>query len=180
MHSTPRPGWCASTCYRAIGQQHKFEGLALEYAQQFGWSAPQWYSLPKLVAEAASNDERPSRSRIDGQVGWVCPETLDTDGVARLSSQTLQMPLPWVFDWSALKNIDAEACAHLSELFRYWIPQQLDMRWLGRRQVARAAARRRADRRARRRPGVLATCAWTHCAWRTGRISSTRPRSTTA
>jgi hypothetical protein len=117
--------------YRAIGQQHKFEGLALDYAQQFGWSAPQWYSLPKLVAEAASNEERPSRSRIDGQVGWVCPETLDTDGVARLSSQTLQMPLPWVFDWSALKNIDAEACAHLSELFRYWIPQQLDMRWLG-------------------------------------------------
>jgi hypothetical protein len=117
--------------YRAVGQQHKFEGLALDYAQQFGWSAPQWYSLPKLVAEAASNEERPSRSRIDGQVGWVCPETLDTDGVARLSSQTLQMPLPWVFDWSALKNIDAEACAHLSELFRYWIPQQLDMRWLG-------------------------------------------------
>ena len=117
--------------YRAIGQQPKFEGLALDYAQQFGWSAPQWYSLPKLVAEAASSDERPSRSRIDGQVGWVCPETLDTDGVARLSSQTLQMPLPWVFDWSALKHIDAEACAHLSELFRYWIPQQLDMRWLG-------------------------------------------------
>jgi hypothetical protein len=116
--------------YRAIGQQQKFEGLALEYAQQFGWSAPQWFSLPKLVAEAAGNDERPARSRIDGQVGWVCPETLDTDGVARLSSQTLQMPLPWVFDWSALRNIDAEACAHLSELFRYWIPQQLDMRWL--------------------------------------------------
>ncbi len=117
--------------YRAIGQQQKFEGLALEYAQQFGWSAPQWYSLPKLVAEAASSEKRPARSHIDGQVGWVCPEMLDTDGVARLSSQTLQMPLPWVFDWSALKNIDAEACAHLSELFRYWIPQQLDMRWLG-------------------------------------------------
>ena len=117
--------------YRAIGQQHKFESLALDYAQQFGWSAPQWFSLPKLVAEAASSDERPARSHIDGQVGWVCPAVLDADGVARLSSQTLQMPLPWVFDWSGLKNIDAEACARLSELFRYWIPQQLDMRWLG-------------------------------------------------
>jgi len=117
--------------YRAIGQQQKFEGLALEYAQQFGWSAPQWFSLPKLVAEAAASDERPQRSRIDGQVGWVCPAKLDTDGVARLSSQTLQMPLPWVFDWSALEQIDVEACANLSELFRYWIPQQLDMRWIG-------------------------------------------------
>jgi len=116
--------------YRAIGQQHKFESLALDYAQQFGWSAPQWYSLPKLVAEAASNEERPARSRIDGQVGWVCPAVLDADGVGRLSSQTLQMPLPWVFDWSALKHVDAEACARLSELFRSWIPQELDMRWL--------------------------------------------------
>ena len=115
--------------YRAIGQQGKFEGLALDYAQQFGWSAPQWYSMPKLVAEAAS-DERPSNSRIDSQVGWVCPDFVDADVVAKLSSLTLQMPLPWVFDWSALKGIDAEACARLSDLFRNWIPQKLDMRWL--------------------------------------------------
>ena len=116
--------------YRAIGQQHKFESLALDYAQQFGWSAPQWFSMPKLVAEAASED-RPRRSRIDGQVGWVSPDHIDADAVARLASVTLQMPLPWVFDWSALRGIDAEACARLSELFRNWIPQDLDMRWLG-------------------------------------------------
>ena len=116
--------------YRAIGQQHRFEGLAVEYAQQFGWSAPQWYSLPKLVAETPGAEERTARSRIEGQVGWICPATLDADGVARLSSQALQMPLPWVFDWSALEQIDAEACARLSELFRHWIPQPLDMRWV--------------------------------------------------
>ena len=119
--------------YRAIGQQHKFESLALDYAQAFGWSAPQWFSMPRMVAEAAeAAAERPARSaRLDGQVGWVCPDYLDADSVAKLASQTLQMPLPWVFDWSALKGIDAEACARLSELFRSWIPQKLDMRWLG-------------------------------------------------
>ncbi len=116
--------------YRAIGQQHKFESLALDYAQQFGWSAPHWFSLPKLVAEAASAD-RPHRPRIDGQVGWVSPEHIDADAVAKLVSLSLQMPLPWVFDWSALRSIDAEACARLSELFRHWIGQDLDMRWLG-------------------------------------------------
>lgn len=116
--------------YRAIGQQHKFESLALDYAQQFGWSAPQWFSLPKLVAEAAS-EERPRNKRIEGQVGWTSPEYVDADAVAKLASVSLQMPLPWVFDWSALKSVDAEACARLSELFRGWIPQDLDMRWLG-------------------------------------------------
>jgi hypothetical protein len=118
--------------YRAIGQQHKFEGLALDYAQAFGWSAPQWFSMPRMVAEAAeASTERAPRSRVDGQVGWVCPEYLDAEGVAKLASQTLQMPLPWVFDWSALKGLDVEACARLSELFRSWMPQKLDLRWLG-------------------------------------------------
>ena len=115
--------------YRATGQQHKFESLALDYAQQFGWSAPQWFSMPKLVAEAAS-EERPSSARVEGQVGWVCPTYLDADGVAKLASLALQMPLPWVFDWAALQTIDAEASGRLSELFRSWIPQDLDMRWL--------------------------------------------------
>ena len=114
--------------YRATGQQNKFESLALDYAQQFGWSAPQWFSMPKMVAEAAS-EERPSGSRAEGQVGWVCPQYLDADGVAKLASVSLQMPLPWVFDWGALQTLDAEACGRLSELFRSWIPQDLDMRW---------------------------------------------------
>ncbi|HEY0855953.1 MAG TPA: hypothetical protein VGE16_02790 [Albitalea sp.] len=116
--------------YRAIGQHAKFESLALDYARQFGWSAPQWFSMPKLVADAAKAEERPRATRIDGHVGWVCPEVVDSDSVAKLRSQTLQMPLPWVFDWGALRSIDPEACARMSELFRTWIGQKLDMRWL--------------------------------------------------
>ena len=115
--------------YRAIGERLKFESLAIDYAQQFGWSAPQWFSLPQLVAEAAS-DERPQRSRIDTQVGWVCPAAVDADVVARLRTQTLQMPLPWVLDWSAIASIDVEGCARLAELFRHWANETLEMRWL--------------------------------------------------
>jgi hypothetical protein len=121
--------------YRATGQQQRFESLAMDYAQQFGWSAPQWYSLPKLVADAVA-EERPrpqggsSSSHIMGEVGWVCPEILDIDAVARLRSQTLQMPLPWIFDWAALRSVDAEAAMQLSMLFRLWAGQALEMRWI--------------------------------------------------
>ena len=117
--------------YRATGQQQRFESLALEYAQQFGWSAPQWYSLPKLVADALA--EEPLATNSDstvGDVGWICPELLDIEAVARLRSQTLQMPLPWVFDWSLLRGVDAEAAMQLSTLFRLWSGQALEMRWL--------------------------------------------------
>ena len=121
--------------YRATGQQQRFETLASDYAHQFGWSAPQWFSLPKLVsdavADAASADRSSASSAaISGEVGWVCPELLDIDAVARLRSQTLQMPLPWVFDWAALRSIDAEAATQLSSLFRHWAKQQLEMRWM--------------------------------------------------
>ena len=115
--------------YRATGQQHKFEGFALEYAQQFGWSAPQWFSLPKLVAEAAQED-KPRAQRSPGEIGWICPELLDIDAVAKLRSTTLQLPLPWVFDWSALRSVEPEAATHFSALLREWADEPLDMRWL--------------------------------------------------
>jgi hypothetical protein len=115
--------------YRATGQQPKFESLALDYAQQFGWSAPQWFSLPKLVAESAQQD-KPAQRRSAGEIGWICPAVLDIDGVAKLRSTTLQLPLPWVFDWSALTTIEPEAATHLSDLFRLWSGEALDMRWL--------------------------------------------------
>jgi ABC-type transporter Mla MlaB component len=85
--------------------------------------------MPRLVAEAAG-EERRSPARVAGEVGWVCPEHLDAEGVAELASLALQMPLPWVFDWGSLKVIDVEACARLSELFRNWMAQDLDLRWL--------------------------------------------------
>ena len=118
--------------YRATGQQQRFESLAVEYAQQFGWSAPQWYSLPKLVADALAeepvvNSVVPTRDH--GDVGWQAPEHLDIEAVARLRSQTLQMPLPWVFDWQNLRRIDAEAATQLSALFRVWAGQPLELRW---------------------------------------------------
>jgi hypothetical protein len=128
--------------YRATGQQNKFEALAMEYANAFGWSAPQWFSLPKQVAEAAAAaaEERPLAARASGDIGWVCPEVLDTDAVARLRSATLQLPLPWVFDWSSLRRVDAEAASQLSMLFRQWAGQALEMRWLSGDQLFAALA----------------------------------------
>jgi hypothetical protein len=115
--------------YRATGQQPKFESLALDYAQQFGWSAPQWFSLPRLVAESAAQD-KPAQRRSAGEIGWICPEVLDIEAVAKLRSTTLQLPLPWVFDWSAIKSVEPEAATHLADLFRLWSGEPLDMRWL--------------------------------------------------
>ena len=120
--------------FRATGQQAKFEALANDYATRFGWSSPQWFSLPKLVAEAAAEEQqrtavRPS-ARAAGDIGWVCPQVLDNEAVAELRSQALQLPLPWVFDWSQLQRVEPEAASQLSQLFRHWAAENIEMRWL--------------------------------------------------
>ncbi len=116
--------------YRATGQQVKFEALSLDYAHLFGRSSPQWYSLPKRLADATA-DARPDTRGVKGDVGWISPAQLDVDAVAKLRSVTLQLPLPWVLDWSALERVDVEAAGQLQALFRQWAPQIIDMRWLG-------------------------------------------------
>ena len=116
--------------YRAVGQQAPFESLALDYVQRFGWSAPQWFSIPQLVA--AEGGIHPALApRVDRSIGWAAPPHLDAAGVAQLRAKTLQMPMPWVFDWSTMRSLDPEACHDLGLLLRHWASQDLQMRWIG-------------------------------------------------
>jgi hypothetical protein len=122
--------------YRAIGQQTKFESLALDYTQCFGWSPPQWYSLPRLVADAVASErarptQRGGNSQFDGTVGWVAPDFIDADAVSQLRSQLLQMPLPWVLDWRNTRHIDAQAASALHRLLKDWANEPIEMCWLG-------------------------------------------------
>jgi hypothetical protein len=123
--------------YRATGQQAKFESLAMDYVQRLGWSPPQWFSLPKQVAEAAAAGEKkrggaaPRPGRSDATIGWIAPSSIDVDTVAGLRSQLLQMPLPWVLDWRAARAIDPEACTSLTHLLRDWGDEPIEMRWIG-------------------------------------------------
>ena len=115
--------------YRATGQQQGFESLALRFAEQIGRSPPQWYSLPKLLSDASTAKSATGTNDI-GQVGWVCPPRLDTDSLSLLGSQLLQLPQPWVLDWTQLKRIEPAAAAGLRKLFHQWAAQPVQMRWL--------------------------------------------------
>ncbi|MDL5031457.1 hypothetical protein QRD43_06010 [Pelomonas sp. APW6] len=114
--------------YRATGQQSKFEALALEYAQQFGLSAPQWFSMPKMVAEQQRKVRPPKGS--PGAVCWSSPAYLDADAVQQMRARCESSPMPWVLDWKDLQQLDTEGCARLQTVFKDWSRQVLDIRWL--------------------------------------------------
>jgi hypothetical protein len=116
--------------YRATGAQGKFEVLAVEYAQQFGLSAPQWFSMPKLVAETTRQSNRSPMAKA-GQVSWTAPATLTADEVAVLQRRSETLPMPWVFDWGAVDDVEIEAAIQLRQLMRHWAQQQVDQRWVG-------------------------------------------------
>ena len=116
--------------YRATGSQGKFEALAVEYAQQFGLSAPQWFSMPKLVAESTRQSNRSPMAKA-GQVSWTAPAALRAEDVAVLQKRSETLPMPWVFDWGNVDDVEIDAAIQLRQLLRYWAEQQVDQRWLG-------------------------------------------------
>lgn len=117
--------------FRATGQHNPFDNLSLDFSQHFQRSAPQWFSLPRLVADATTSTASRQRDGGPVAVGWVCPGTLDAEAVVQLSSQTMQLPKPWVLDWSVLQVIDADGASRLRALFRQWASMDVEMRWIG-------------------------------------------------
>jgi hypothetical protein len=139
--------------YRALDLPQKFDHLAVSFAQKFGISAPQWYSIPQRVAHFLARQSRageaedvteplpsdpgpatePMRMEIDAQAleGWVAPPTLDQDTLAQLRIEVLQMPRPWIMDWSHVTHVTAEGAAQLGLLMRAWAREAHEMIWSG-------------------------------------------------
>lgn len=114
--------------YRAIGQQAKFEAITMEYVERFHRSAPQWFSLPRQLADATKKPAEAGKPK--GGIGWVCPPNLDGDAVSRLDALSMQLPSPWVMDWTALTSIDVEGASRLQKLFVGWSKQPLSLEWI--------------------------------------------------
>jgi hypothetical protein len=116
--------------YRATGQQAPFEALALEYVHQFGLSAPQWFSIPRLVAEGRKLEKKAPAPKPSG-VTWTAPERLDHDTVGLLHKRCTTAPMPWVLDWQDLVSIEPDGLVPLTDLLRAWARDNVEMRWLG-------------------------------------------------
>lgn len=135
--------------YRALDLPQQFDNLAVTFAQKFGLSAPQWYSLPAKVArflaqqkpaEAARKPETSDSAAPSGGEtsaapsgpahGWIAPEDIDGEAVAQLRTEILQLPRPWVMDWSKVRNLTPEGADHLGQLIRQWAREAIELHWL--------------------------------------------------
>jgi ABC-type transporter Mla MlaB component len=116
--------------YRAIGQQDRFENAAIDFAGRFGRSAPQWFSLPEMVALMQAPAAAAAESSAQA-ANWTCPATLGTQTVVAMNAALAKAPQPWRLNWSKLNTIDDAAVDPLTKLFTQWATQSVQLRFIG-------------------------------------------------
>ncbi|MDB5869317.1 MAG: hypothetical protein JWP96_1649 [Polaromonas sp.] len=117
--------------YRATGEQEKFEAAALEFAERFSRSAPQWFSLPDMVKALVKPVDKPTHGTHPTAADWVCPSTLGIQSIGTLNAAIARTAMPWRLDWSNLKTIEAGALEPLYKVFSGWASQPVQLRFLG-------------------------------------------------
>ena len=114
--------------YRATGAQDKFEVAAIEFAERFGRSAPQWFSLPDMVTALI----KPIDKVVHGNAAnWICASVLGVQTVGALNAAIARAAMPWRLDWSNLKTIDTAALDPLYKVFSAWASQPVQLRFMG-------------------------------------------------
>ncbi|WP_309682841.1 STAS domain-containing protein [Polaromonas sp.] len=116
--------------YRATAQQDKFEVAALQFAERFNRSAPQWFSMPDMVKLLIEPTDKVGDAGNGPVADWACPSSLGIQSVAALKAALVKAPLPWRLDWSKLKTIEAAAVDSLIQVFAGWANEAVQLRFI--------------------------------------------------
>lgn len=115
--------------YRATGQLASFESYAVDFANRFSRSAPQWFDMPKMVGQLSG--KRPKPAATSDQAIWVCDPLIDSHAVGTLQRVLSDARLPWTLDWSRVESIDVKAARGLLGMFTLWGDQDVMLRFVG-------------------------------------------------
>jgi ABC-type transporter Mla MlaB component len=112
--------------YRATGDQHKFESLALDYADRFGQSSPTWLSLPALASAATPASATP----VDRKLTWKSPRVIGPHDIKDLAAAVKHGSQPHIIDWGGLQEIGVAAIAPMTDEFARWADTEADFKFL--------------------------------------------------
>jgi ABC-type transporter Mla MlaB component len=118
--------------YRSTNNRPTFEAAALDFAQRFGKSPPEWYVCVTPVVAAAPSTLGPSSTLSGERVGdWVCPADLDLPAVQVLQALKTKSGKTLVVDWNRLSALTLEAAQTLNLVFLKWINSNIELRFDG-------------------------------------------------
>lgn len=117
--------------YRACGVQDRYDGYAIEFANRFGRSAPQWRQLAPQPGPAAPSGGMAGSGGSGAMPHWRSPARLDAQALAVLQATLARQPQPWRLAWDALDHIESQAVESLHRLFSQWCEQPLTLEFTG-------------------------------------------------
>jgi len=123
--------------YRATGMADRFESQAIDFANRFSRSAPQWVSLP---AEASARVAKPDAVSAQAQANWTAEADVDGHKVTIMARMLERVAPPWVLDWSDLQSIQPTAVIRLARMFSAWAESNLELRFVGSEQLLHVLA----------------------------------------
>lgn len=118
--------------YRATDQATSFEEVAIDYAQRFGRSPPEWFSVPDRLRRVSAPTTALATTASDSlsAAGWECPAELTLSAVQMVRA-TQRSATDRHVRWDALRSIHPEAAQALKELFTEWAALPLDLHFSG-------------------------------------------------
>jgi anti-anti-sigma regulatory factor len=115
--------------YRAIGNADSFESLAIDFANRFSTSAPQWFSMKAELAARTGAMAKQATSSL-GKATWVADTILEPYAATVLAKLLERTPQPWVLDWAHLQKIEPGSLPALIQLFKTWAATSVDLRFV--------------------------------------------------
>ncbi|MES2938848.1 MAG: STAS domain-containing protein [Pseudomonadota bacterium] len=115
--------------YRASGQAERFETAAIDFANRFGRSAPQWFSMPEIVGRMAAPAAAPSAQAAAAD--WNSPASFGTQTLAAMNVALGKAQQPWRLNWGKLNSIAEAAAEPLTKAFAQWAAQPVQLRFMG-------------------------------------------------
>jgi len=110
--------------YRATGQQERFDVAAIDFANQFQRSAPQWFSMPDMVSQLAGVQPP---STMTQAAHWSCPPVFGLKSAGVLGDAISRASSPWRLDWTRLAMIEPDALPILTRLLNGWAEQPVEL-----------------------------------------------------
>lgn len=118
--------------YRAIGHVEKFGASSTRFAQRHKRPGPAWVSLRALAHEAQSmRAAMPPAAPRKRHADWVCPPRITRAALGDLTQALGAAGAVWTLDWSALRDIEADAAPPLKALFAHWAASPVHLRFQG-------------------------------------------------
>ncbi len=110
--------------HRATGRQASFDVAAMDFANRFQRSAPQWFSMPDMVDELVAAQPASAGSQA---AHWSCPPLLSQKALGNLRDVLARTSAPWRLDWTRLSTLEPAVVPQLTQMFSNWADQPVEI-----------------------------------------------------